>query len=144
MRFLLFTRALAFVRNVRVLAYKNDQLPTCYIRIDVAHFIKEYSNFFFKYTAKNQFYLSLLGQLILCHHIETAKEILISILMIVKSEAEGNTRENKITMFEEHKKKMKRLLTSANAEIQFTEIEDSNSADDNEDHMNDVANKWFQ
>lgn len=26
-------------------AYKDNKLPTCYIRIDVAHFIKKYSNF---------------------------------------------------------------------------------------------------
>lgn len=119
----------------------HDQLPICYIRIDVAHFIKKYSNFLKNTRPRiKQFYLSLLGQLILCRNTEMAEEILTSILIISRSETEGHTQDNKVTMCEEHKIKMKHLLMSAN-EIQFSEIEDSNSTDDNEDHT-DISNGW--
>jgi len=77
---------------------KNTQtlllnLLACYIRIDVTHFIKKYSNFLKDLRPRiKQFYLHILGQLILCRNIETAAEILKEILIITQSETEGNTR----------------------------------------------------
>lgn len=74
----------------------KEDLPACYIRIDVAHFIKKYSNFLKdSHPRIKQFYLHILEQLILCRDIETADEILKGILIIARSETEGKTRENK-------------------------------------------------
>lgn len=123
-------------------ACKDDQLPMCYIRIDVAHFIKKYSNFLKNARPRiKKFYLSLLGQLILCRNVEIAEEILTSLLVISRSETEVNTQQNKPTMCEEHKMKVKHLFMSDDAETQFLETEDSNS-DHNEDHE-DVTNGWY-
>lgn len=58
-------------------ACKENDLPACYIRIDVAHFIKKYANFLKNSHSRiKQFYLSALGQLILCRNIETAEDLL--------------------------------------------------------------------
>lgn len=125
-------------------ACKNSQLPRCYIRIDVAHFIKKYSNFLKNTRPRiKKFYLSLLGQLILCRNIETAEEILTCILIISRSETEDNTQQNKPTMCEEYKIKVKHLFMSTDEETPFLETEDTNSVDDNEDHE-DITNGWYQ
>lgn len=125
-------------------ACKNSQLPRCYIRIDVAHFIKKYSNFLKNTRPRiKKFYLSLLGQLILCRNIETAEEILTCILIISRSETEGNTQQNKPTMCEEYKIKVKHLFMSTDEETPCLETEDTNSVDDNEDHEN-ITNGLYQ
>lgn len=77
-------------------ACKENNLPACYIRFDVAHFIKKYANFLKDSRPRiKQFYLSLLGQFILCRDIENAEDLLKGILIIARSETESETRENK-------------------------------------------------
>lgn len=89
------------------------------------------------------FYLSLLGQLILCCNIYTAEEILRGILIIARSETEGLTRNNERTVCETYKIKMKHLLTSSNEEISMdNESEELNNMDAEEE--NSSFNKWNQ
>lgn len=72
-------------------AFRNSNLPKCYVRIDVAHFIKQYSK-----TCKTlnkrikTFYLGAIGQLILCRSITQVKEIIRSIFTVALSETDGN------------------------------------------------------
>ena len=82
-------------------ACKENDLPL-YICIDVAHFIKKYSNFLKNSCPRiKQFYFYIIGQLILYRDIETAADILKGILIITQSKTKGNTRER--TIYEEYK-----------------------------------------
>lgn len=121
----------------------KDSLPTCYIRIDVAHFIKTYANFLKDVRPRvKTFYLSLLGQLILCCNINTAEELLKGILIIARSETEGMTRNNEKTMCETYKLKMKNLITLSTEEMDDP-IDSLNQLDDIEEEDNNY-NKWKQ
>ena len=119
---------------------KEDNLPTCYIRIDVAHFIKTYANFLKDVRPRvKAFYLSLLGQLILSRSINAAKEILKGLLIIARSETEGITTNDDKTICEIYKIKMKNLLTSSNEEIPIDDLKQSDVHDEDSDD-----NKWSQ
>lgn len=70
---------------------RNSSLPKCYVRINVAHFVKSYSNFFKSLNKRvKTFYLHALGQLILCRSIVNAKDIINAIFTIALSETDGN------------------------------------------------------
>jgi len=125
-------------------ACKGNILPVCYtsIRIDVAHFVKIYANFLKDARPRvKAFYLSLLGQLILSSSINRAEEILKGILIITKSETESMTTNDKKTICEIYKIKIKNLLTS-NEKILIDYLKQSDNVyDDDEDSDN---NKWNQ
>lgn len=89
----------------------ENNLPACYIRIDEAHFIKKYANFLKDLrSCIKQFYLSILGQLILCRDIKIAEDLLKGILITTRCETESETSKNKKTICEEYKLKMKDIL----------------------------------
>lgn len=70
---------------------KDVDLPKCYVRIDVAHFMKNYSTVFKSLNKRvKTFYLGAIGQLILCRNIVNAKEIIKSIFTTALSETNGN------------------------------------------------------
>jgi len=125
-------------------ACKTNNLPLCYIRIDVAHFIKTDANFLKDAVSRVKvFYLSLLEQLILCCNIYAAEEILKGILIIARSETKGMTRNNERTLCETYKIKMKNLLVSSNQEIPIDDkTEFNNMLDIEETNIN--FNKWNQ
>lgn len=69
----------------------RNSMPRCYICIDVAHFIKTYSNALkFTLRAVRTFCLAVIGQLVLCRQIEDAKKILKALFVISQCELEGN------------------------------------------------------
>lgn len=69
----------------------RDIVPNCYVRIDVAHFMKTYSNAL-KSRPVRTFYLAVIGQIVLCRHIEDARKILKAILIVSQCELEGNLK----------------------------------------------------
>lgn len=71
----------------------RDTVPACYIRIDVAHFIKNYSIALKKYSGPvRSFYLAAIGQLVLCRTIEHAKLIFKALLVVSQCDTEGNIK----------------------------------------------------
>lgn len=65
--------------------------PRCYVRLDVAHFMKTYVNFLANTTKRvRAFYLSSIGQLIMSRTVEIAADIVRSILIVTQSDTEGN------------------------------------------------------
>lgn len=94
-------------------AFRNvNTLPKCYVRIDVAHFIKKY----FKFCSSlnkgvNIFYLGAIGQLILCKNIENAKKIIKSNFIIASSETNGNLKNSHPTQCEKEQNKLINLMT---------------------------------
>lgn len=94
-------------------------------------------------TTCKSFYLSLLGQLILCCNIYAAEEILKGILVIARSETEGMTRNNERTLCATYKIQMKNLLVSSNQEIPIDDkTEFNNMLDIKETNINFI--KWNQ
>lgn len=66
---------------------------TRYVRIDVAHFIKNYSIALKKYLGPvRSFYLAAIGQLVLCRTIENAKLIFKALLVVSQCDTEGNIK----------------------------------------------------
>jgi len=121
-------------------ACKKVHVPDCYVRIDVAHFIKKYASFLKDVRIRvKQFYLALLSQLILCRNEEMAKTILTSILVIARSETEGVTQNGTLSICEEHKIKIKSLMSSTTEENLFENVEDEENI--NNDEEDDDSNK---
>ncbi|CAL1671883.1 unnamed protein product [Lasius platythorax] len=69
----------------------RNTIPDCYIRIDVAHFMKTYSDALKSVSRPVRiFYLAVIGQIILCRHVEDARKILKALLIVSQCELEGN------------------------------------------------------
>lgn len=81
----------------------------------------------------------MIGQLILCRNIEMAQDILKAILIIARSETEGETKDNNKTICEEYKIKMKNFLAKGSLEEVTENMKDYNEKE-NEDDNN--PNKW--
>lgn len=121
-----------------------DDIPTCYIRIDVAHFMKGYANFLKGVNRRiKTFFLKCMGQLIFAQTLQEAEEILGAIIVIAKSETEGSLPDGTSTLSETYKQKMKHILTEPSP------FEDFNSPDnetvDLDIDISDISNaygKW--
>lgn len=108
-------RAFTLNQNIRDYAAKianGEDLP-CFIRLDVAHFIKTYRNILAKpmRATVRVFWLAVIGQLIICRSSVKAREIIRSILIVAKSEFEGDLSNGLPTSCEIHKKKLEGLIT---------------------------------
>ena len=71
----------------------SKQLPRCYVRIDVAHFINLYAKFLKGTEARKRirvFYKADMRQLILARDEDCAKKILKATLIVAHSEKDGN------------------------------------------------------
>ena len=81
--------------------------PKCYIRIDVAHFMKMYANFLSSSPRRVRvFYLSCIGQIIMARSVEMAAEIIKSILIVAISDSEGNDDDGNPTPCDLYKLKL--------------------------------------
>lgn len=87
-------------------------MPECYVRIDIAHFIKMYAQFLKTLPQRIKiFYLASIGHLVMCTNIEEAAIILRAILTIARSETEGVLNNNQETHCEKEKKRLKSFIT---------------------------------
>lgn len=108
-------------------AFRNSSLLKCYIRIDVAHFIKWYCSISKSLNKKvKTFYLGAIGQLILCRNIISAKEIIKSIFIIALYETDGNLKDGNSTQCDLERIKLTNLMTARNLEIE--NLENSNNS----------------
>lgn len=93
-------------------ACKNKTMPKCYIRIDVAHFIKMYANFLKNFSWRIKiFYMAAIGQLIMCRDIDEAVIIFKAILTIARSETEDKLANGEETRCEKEKNRLKSVIT---------------------------------
>lgn len=125
---------------------KNSNLPKCYIRIDVAHFIKLYVKIC-KILNKRvrTFYLGAIGQLILCRNIIKAKEIVKSIFTIALSETDGNSKSGHSTHCDLERIKLTNLMTASNVDLENCETDNNDSAifeTENEDNETNIFNPF--
>lgn len=73
-------------------AYLKSNLPDCFVRIDVAHFIKNYAD-----ALKSEqrlikiFYLAVLGKIIVAQNLDTAADIIKAVLTVAQSETSGQS-----------------------------------------------------
>lgn len=92
-------------------ACKDKSLLHCYIRIDVAHFIKLYVIFLKSLSKRIKvFYLTTIGQLIKCSDITKAREIIKDLLTVAQSETEGALPSGEMTQCEKAKVRLKELI----------------------------------
>lgn len=92
-------------------ACKIKVIPECYIRIDVAHFIKTYANFLKNLPRRIKvFYMAAIGQLIMCRNIDEAAIMLKAILTIARSETEGKLASGEETCCEKEKNRLKSVI----------------------------------
>lgn len=107
-------RAFAFYPTLQKYANacKNKIMPQCYIRIDIAHFIKMYAQFLKNLPRRVKvFYLASMGQLVMCRNVQEAAIILRAILTVARSETEGILQNGQETHCEKEKKRLKSLIT---------------------------------
>lgn len=110
----------------------NSSTPPCYIRIDVAHYMKIWA-VFFKQRKKQirsevaQFYKTTIGKLILCRDITKAAQIVHAILLISRSPYDGQKADESLSACERQKKVMDHILTGSTYEELGIEENDDNS-----------------
>ena len=92
----------------------EGQIPRCYVRIDVAHFIKLYADFLSKVTNSRKvriFYKASVGQLIQCRSMEIATQVLKAILVVARCDTDGHLLNAKQdTECDKYRKFLKALL----------------------------------
>ena len=108
-------RVFTGLRNIQ--EYSNActeiAVPACYIRLDVAHFIKMYAIFLKNVRPRiKKFYLASIGKLLLSRNKAEAQDRLTWLLSVCRSETEGSG-ENGTTLCEIRKQKLLNLLTGA-------------------------------
>lgn len=132
--------------------WEDKILPSCYIRIDVAHFIKKYAKFLKIVRPKiKTFYLASISKLIITRSIEEAENILFSIFIIALNDTEGKSLDGRDTSCEIHKEKLKYFLTNEIFDItdnvEITDTEDTDHEFENNDTMiqkidTQFTNRW--
>lgn len=93
--------------------FLNDGLPSCYIRVDIAHFIKMWVNIL---TGERhqvaKFYKACIGKIVLCRNIQDAQKIIQATLTIARSENCGMTNAGSLSACEREKLYMRQVLTT--------------------------------
>jgi hypothetical protein len=104
-----------FTSHATIKDYVNackNKMPKCYVRIDVAHCMKMYSNFLKNLPRRVKiFYMAAIGQLIMCQNIDDAAILFRAILTVALSETEGTLQNGEETLCEKEKKKIKSIVT---------------------------------
>lgn len=96
----------------------------CFVRIDVAHFIKNYCDFFHNKTrVQKKFYMAAIGHLILATKFSDAEKIIGYLLTICQSETEGTRPDGTDSYCLEAINALQQLLTKPSQEM--TEIIDT-------------------
>lgn len=126
--------------------WKND-MPICYVRIDVAHFIKGYATFLSGINPRvKTFFLKCIGQLILAQTLQEAELILRAIIVISQSETEGSLPDGTPTLCEIYKEKMKIILTDSVPLEDVASFENNKPENDKLDiyvpDVNNAYGKW--
>lgn len=92
--------------------YNYANLPSCYIRMDNAHFMNTYVKVLKDVPRRvATFYKAAMGQLIICRNVETAKNIIKSLLLISQSETDGYLNDGLETEVEKSRKFLLTLIT---------------------------------
>lgn len=130
-------------------AFRKSTLPTCYVRIDVAHFIKQYSKLCKTLNKRvKSFYLGAIGQLVLCRNITHAKDIVQSIFTIALSETDGNLPNGNPTQCDQARAKLINLMTGSTLDLEKLETDDDSVISDIEetncetDDLSTFENSW--
>lgn len=91
----------------------TKDLPACYIRIDVAHFIKSWANFMRSVRFEvGKFYKVAIGKLVLCRKVEDAERIVRAVLTIARSENDGETKDGRMSACNKQKAFMSQFITT--------------------------------
>lgn len=119
-------------------SFFDGAIPTCYIRIDVAHFIKKYADLLSHVRRQiKRYYLSSLGKIIRCTDMNEARKIIFALLVISKSEHDGKQKNNKLSECAVQKKFMASLLHDLQEE---NDEEDEKEVDND---YNDIEDNRF-
>lgn len=124
-----------------------NNLPRCYIRIDVAHFLRKYSRYLTASGVRplsKTFLMGTVGALIMCKKLGDAEEIVRHLLLITSSETIGDGTPSlnaayaalklKLTDDSPDQKEITRLIEK---------IDDEGSSEDfNEDEVEEIGNYW--
>lgn len=113
----------------------RDTVPACYVRIDVAHFIKNYSMALKKYSGPvRSFYLATIGQLVLCRTVDHAKLIFKALLVVSQSDTEGNIKGTATaTECTTQQRYLERLITGKQTIFEQKDSSDENDENDEND-----------
>lgn len=117
-----------------IILRKKEKLPTCYIRLDVSHFIAiiaKWECLRGKVTKVRQFYLRSIGHIYKMKDVHNIKTILISITIVALSEDIGCDESSELLCSELH-------LRSINDVIKGSSIEDPLEKDEG-----DIAEEGF-
>lgn len=128
-----------------VILEKQEKLPSCYIRLDVNHFIGMISKWDClrgKVAKVRQFYLRSIGHIYKMSEIQNIKSLLISIMVVTLSEDIGSDENFDLLLSEYH-------LRSVNDVIKGSSIEDATYEEEiNEEtlleNFNENPNGWME
>ena len=140
----------AFTGYATIKEYANacyrTSLPACYVKIDVAHFLKMYSGVLKSASHRvRDFYLATLGQLILSRTLDDATMILKSTLIIADSEIEGTLASGELTQCDVHNNSIKASLDPKGVVIEDeipTPVSEEKSRDTIFEHNDKSDNTW--
>ena len=126
----------AFTQYLTIQEYaegcQSGTLPKCYVRLDVAHFIKLWVDFLSTLTSHKKietFYKAAMGQLILCRDLEMARKVVRAIMFVSQSEFDGPLiGSSQKTHCEEHRDVLKTMINLRELEDQSEELSSEDSA----------------
>lgn len=101
-------------------------MPRCFIRIDIAHFIKhitKWSSFVNTSKRVKEIYLRTICLIIKTQSLDEIRSLLISIFIVASNKSDGdNTVTGSITQCEMHKTKILEVVSSGLTNVQFNEL----------------------
>lgn len=105
-------------------------LPSCYIRLNVAHFLKKYRDLLGKLgSAIRQFYLAALGKLIRCENVKEAERIIQALLTVSQCETDGPQPNGRPSAVQQEKEFLLSLLTDEDYNFELLDESNCNERD---------------
>lgn len=126
-----------------ILDGKNEQLPECYIRLDIPHFIRNLNNdsVFDKVDKRlKHFYLSIFGALIQCEDYLAVKDIVKNTLILANYPIFGNCDDIDLPSAEALKKINAVIQTH---DVNFVKNEDSSVKFNSSEQIENISISWF-